>query len=149
MRKVGTYFLMSFCQAVWSIIHAAYSLVRPYSVANMFRPWLKDLSMLLGAEAMCWSLWLYKNDLGFGKKQSSCPFIYQVIYWLRTWAILQTSTTQDLVAVASQCLARVAKDFYWFWITHLPYLVCMAACIVSIYKLMKTIRGTCVFYFSL
>jgi len=73
---------------------------------------LKPL-VLLGAAAMCWSLWLCRNAIIFENEQ---PFFMQVIYstthWLRTWSIRQKPTSQEVVVAASQFLAQVAKEFF-------------------------------------
>ena len=68
-----------------------------------FSKTLKPL-VLLGAAAICWSLWLCSNDLVFEKEKHSSPLqvIFLVIPWLRTWAILQRLDSQDLVVAASQ-----------------------------------------------
>ena len=68
-----------------------------------FSKTLKPL-VLLGAVAICWSLWLCSNDLVFEKEKHSSPLqvIFLVIPWLRTWAILQRLDSQDLVVAASQ-----------------------------------------------
>ncbi|WVZ90617.1 hypothetical protein U9M48_036902 [Paspalum notatum var. saurae] len=45
-----------------------------------------------------------------------CQFAHEVIFltihWLRSWAILQKPSSQDLVIAASQYLAQVAKEFF-------------------------------------
>jgi hypothetical protein len=86
----------------------------------MFGIWLdglrKDLKplVLLGAAAMCWSLWLGRNAVIFENKQSSfLQVIYSTTHWLRTWSILQKSTSQEVVVAVSQFLAQVAKEFFY------------------------------------
>jgi hypothetical protein len=67
------------------------------SVSHMFGNWvgrnknLKPLLLLLGAAAICWSIWLHKNDIVFGKENNYSPLqvSYMVIYWFHTWTILQ------------------------------------------------------------
>ena len=70
--------------------------------------------VLLGAAAICWSIWLKRNDMVFEKTNyvSSVQVIYIAIQWLRTWTVLQKLDSQALVAVATQQLARVAKDCF-------------------------------------
>jgi len=114
------FFECRFARAVWAIIHAAFGLAQPRSVSNMFGSWLVSFKkefkplVLLGAAATCWSLWLSRNNLVFEKKQYHSPLqvIFSTIHWLRSWAILQKPSFQDLVIAASQCLAQVAKEFF-------------------------------------
>ena len=94
-------------------------LPRPLNVSNMFVRWLdglrKDLKplVLLGAAAMCWSLWLCRNAVIFENKQPSfLQVIYSTTHWLRTWPILQKPTSHEVVVAASQSLAQVAKEFF-------------------------------------
>ena len=70
--------------------------------------------VLLRAAAICWSIWLKRNDMVFEKTNyvSSVQVIYIAIQWLRTWTVLQKLDSQALVAVATQQLARVAKDCF-------------------------------------
>jgi hypothetical protein len=70
---------------------------------------------MLGAADTCWSLWLCRNNLVFERKHVYRPLqvIFSIIYWLRTWAILQRPNSQDLVVVASQILAKVAPHFFY------------------------------------
>jgi len=87
----------------------------------MFGIWLCGISkemkqlVLLGAATTCWSLWLCMNDIAFERKSnpSTLQVIFSVIHWLRSLIILQKLALQDLVVVASQHLAQVAKDFFY------------------------------------
>ena len=87
----------------------------------MFGIWLLGISkemkqlVLLGAATTCWSLWLCMNDIAFERKSnpSTLQVIFSVIHWVRSWIILQKPVLYDLVAVASQKLAHVAKDFFF------------------------------------
>jgi hypothetical protein len=105
---------------VWFIIHAAFGFSRPHSVSHMFGSWLwgigkeKKQLVLLGAAATCWSLWLCRNSLVFDKKHNLSPLqvIFKIVHWLRSWAILQRPTSQDMVVAASQYLMLVAKGFF-------------------------------------
>jgi len=119
MRQLNTCFL-SVVLLVLSGIQTASDLSQPHSVSNMFGSWLCGLSKelksltLLGSAATYWSLWLCRNDMVFERKHTCFPLqvIYSIIHWLRTWAVLQKPTSQDLVVAASQQLAQVAKEFF-------------------------------------
>ena len=63
-----------FAHLVWASVYAAWGIPRHLNVSNMFGRWLdglrKDLKplVLLGAIAMCWSLWLCRNAVIFENK---------------------------------------------------------------------------------
>ena len=95
---LNTYFLsVSFARAVWAIVQVASNLYPPHSARNMFGNWLRGIDkqfsahILVGAAALCWALWLTRNDVIFNNKCVSSPM--QVIHvctrWLRIWSILQ------------------------------------------------------------
>ena len=69
--------------------------------------------VLVGAAALCWSVWFCRNTVVFKNKHSSfLQVIYSTTHWLRTWAILQQPAFQEVLVVASQFLKRVAKGFF-------------------------------------
>jgi len=91
-----------------------------YSVDDMFGHWLDGIRsnlkplILLGASALCWSLWLCRNAFIFENKHTSfLQVIYLTMHWLRTWAVRQKSSSQEVVVAASQYLAQVAKEFFY------------------------------------
>jgi len=86
----------------------------------MFGSWLIGIPkeykplVLLGAAALCWSVWLCRNAVVFDNKKnlSFLQVIYSTTHWLRTWAILQKHTLQDKFVAAYNFLAQVANDFF-------------------------------------
>ena len=104
---------------VWSMVHAAWGIRRPSSVANLFGGWLNGIPkqfknlILVGAAALCWSVWLCRNAAVFENKHSSfLQVLYRTTHWLRTWATLQQPTSQEALVVASRFLEQVAKDIF-------------------------------------
>jgi len=88
-------------------------------VDDMFGHWLDGIEsnlkplILLGASALCWSLWLCRNAFIFENKHTSfLQVIYLTTHWLRTWAVLQKSSSQEVVVAASRYLAQVANEFF-------------------------------------
>ena len=103
---------------VWALIYAAWGLPKPSSVSNMFGNWLNGIPkdykplVLVGAAALCWSVWHCRNVVVFdNKKHSFLRVIFTTIHWLRTWPILQQPSSQDTLVAASHFLAQVAKYF--------------------------------------
>ena len=85
----------------------------------MFGSWLNGLPknfeplVLVGAVALCWSVWLYRNAMVFDNKPSFfLHVIFSTTHWLRTWAILQKYSLHDKLVAASHFLAQVAKVFF-------------------------------------
>ena len=82
----------------------------------MFGRWLtcvpKDMRnlVLMGATALCWSIWLSRNGVFFDNKMVSSPLqvITLVTRWLRTWAILHKPGLRDTIVVLSRRLDQVA-----------------------------------------
>jgi len=85
----------------------------------MFGNWLNGIPkvyqplVLVGAVALCWSVWRCRNAVVFyNKKHSFLRVIFATTHWLRTWAILQRPSSQDILVAAAHFLAQVAKDFF-------------------------------------
>ena len=104
---------------VWVSVYAAWGISKPHNMSNMFGSWLneipKDLKplVLLGAAALCWSVWLCRNSVVFdNKKAFFLLVIYSTTHWLRSWALLQQHYLQDKLVAGSHFLAQVAKDFF-------------------------------------
>jgi hypothetical protein len=82
---------------MWRIIHISFNLKPPTSVHNLFTGWLEGLNrkikyqILVGASAICWALWLTRNNVVFDK--ATTPSYLQVTlkgtYWTRYWTLLQ------------------------------------------------------------
>ena len=75
------FFDCRFARLGWATAYAAWGLPRPHSVDDMFGHWLDRIqsnlkpSIILGASALCWSLWLSRNAFIFENKH----FFLQVI----------------------------------------------------------------------
>ena len=115
------FFECKFARAVWAIVQVASNLYPPRSARNMFGNWLRGIDkqfsahILVGAAALCWAMWLTRNDVVFNNKCVSSPM--QVIHvctrWLRTWSILQKPEDRDLFMMASTRLERTAREVFY------------------------------------
>jgi hypothetical protein len=49
--------------------------------------------ILLGAAALCWAIWLNRNDMVFNNVKSNTfiKVIFSTTYWIRTWLLLHKS----------------------------------------------------------
>ena len=103
------FFQCRLSRLVWSVIHLASNLKPPRNVGHMFGSWLscvpKEMRnlLLMGATALCWSIWLSRNGVIFDNKMVSSPLqvITLVTRWLRTWAILHQPGLRDTIMVVS------------------------------------------------
>ena len=79
-------------RAIWSIANLALGINKPHSSTHMFGNWLGGLDkklrplVLLGAAAICWSIWLKRNNVVFEKPNYDSPVqvIHVAIKWLCT-----------------------------------------------------------------
>jgi hypothetical protein len=77
------FFQCQFARSIWSVIQLASTLYQPRSVSNLLWNWLNGVDdsfekhIRVGAIAIIWSLWLYRNDKVFNDKNSS---LLKVIY---------------------------------------------------------------------
>ncbi|WVZ91642.1 hypothetical protein U9M48_037786 [Paspalum notatum var. saurae] len=114
------FFECRFARTVWDFFQCASNLTKPNNAPHMFGSWLQGLPstwqriVLLGAAALCWSIWLCRNDLVFEKKNGCSPLqvIFAAVHWVRSWAILQRADSQDMAMEASRLLAQVATDIF-------------------------------------
>ena len=87
------FFHCRFARTIWSITQMVSGLPKLVSVLHVWQlGGNKNLKpLLLGGAAICWSIWLRKNDIVFGKENNYSPLqvSYMVIYWFNTWSILQ------------------------------------------------------------
>ena len=84
----------------------------------MFGNWLAGIptnlkaQLLVGASALCWSIWFCRNDIVFYKKNITNPL--QVIllcgFGLCAWANLQTLAQKEYMLDGSLMLEFVAKQ---------------------------------------
>jgi hypothetical protein len=109
-------------KALWRAIHMVLGLKPPTSTRNIFGAWHKQSGrefrslLLIGAAALCWSLWLTRNELVFDKcsPKSILQVVFRATHWLRQWGLLQRNEDmkkfiaqgcQKLETAALQCSA--------------------------------------------
>jgi hypothetical protein len=85
-------------------VHITFGIQAPTSFANLFGSWLHGLSpklrsqILLGAAALCWAIWLNRNNMVFNKAKSNTTtqVIFRVTYWIRQWSMLHREEERPL-----------------------------------------------------
>ena len=64
-----------FARLAWWAVQCAFNLSPPLSIENLFGNWLNGIpkllksQLLVGASALCWSIWLCRNDAVFNKNR--------------------------------------------------------------------------------
>jgi len=114
------FFYCRLARMAWATVHASWGISKPRNVSSMFGSRLNGIPkqlkqlVLVGAAALYWSVCLCRNTVIFcNKKSSFLQVIFSTIYWLRTWAILQQPTSQDILVAASLFfLVQVTNDFF-------------------------------------
>jgi len=67
------FFECHFASFVWNTVHITFGIQPPASFAHLFGSWLHGLcpkvksQIFVGAAALCWALWLNRNDMVFNK----------------------------------------------------------------------------------
>jgi hypothetical protein len=113
------FFQCRFAGSIWSIIQVASDLYPPCSVANIFGNWLHGIDnrfrthIRVGALAIIWSLWLYRNDKVFNDKVSSpLQVIYRCTGTFRLWSSLQRVEHRGLFTEVCAWLEALARDTF-------------------------------------
>jgi len=103
------FFYCHVAKFVWSAVFFAFGVKALASVSNMLCSWLRGFSMklrkqfLVGVAAMCWAIWLSRNDVVFNQKQpnSYLQVIFRGTHWARSWS--QLAKEEEKVHVKSNC----------------------------------------------
>lgn len=75
----------------------------------------KSKLILVGAFAICWALWLSRNDMVFDKSPSISylQVIFRATYWFRCWAQLQKCKDDgELMKVACRRLETTVMQLF-------------------------------------
>ena len=86
-----------FAKFIWRAVQFSFGLYIPTSISHIFYRWFlgvdkkKSKLILVGASAICWALWLSRNDMVFynSPSMSYIQVLFNATYWLRSWAHLQ------------------------------------------------------------
>ena len=94
---------------VWSAIFFAFGVKAPTNAINMLCSWPSGFPMklrkqvLVGVAAMCWAIWLSRNDVVFNRKHpnSYMQVIFRGAHWARSWS--QLSKEEEKVCMMNNC----------------------------------------------
>ena len=110
---------------VWNVVFVTFGIVPPSSITNMLGTWLRGFNLrsrkllLIGATAMCWAIWLSRNEVVFkqNKPNSYLQVLFRVTYWARFWSQLSEAEAMQLIKSNCQRLEGVIMELYnkWGW----------------------------------
>jgi hypothetical protein len=73
--------------------------------------------LLTGASALCWAIWLTRNDVVFDECQPKTfmQVLFRGTHWLRRWALLQRSNyIKEMMIQTYQSLETSGSNFFFF-----------------------------------
>jgi hypothetical protein len=105
---------------VWGIVCITFDIRIPVSVEDVFGSWIRDFPfkqrnrVLLGVAAVCWAIWLSRNDMVFQRtRPNSClQVIFRGAYWIRSWSILSKEEERDSLMLGCRNLETTALDVF-------------------------------------
>jgi hypothetical protein len=85
----------------------------------MFTYWLGGINrktksqILVGASAVCWAVWLTRNDIVFDKAiaPSYLQVIFRGAYWIRSWSLLQKDD-RHVMKMGCRTIETVAMELF-------------------------------------
>jgi hypothetical protein len=91
------FFGCHFVKFIWRSIHVIFGIREPINVSDLQYNWLLNIEsshrtkMLTGAVAICWEIWLSRNDTVFDKcsPKTYMQVLFRGTYWYHLWALLQ------------------------------------------------------------
>jgi hypothetical protein len=78
---------------------------------EVFRKKQRDL-VLIGMAALCWALWISRNDLVFQKSQykSILQVIFRGTFWIRSWSVLSKQDGRAILKDGCHALEAMALE---------------------------------------
>ena len=123
---------------VWNAVYVVFGIQPPTSMSFLLGSWLGNFSrklqkhILVGASALCWTIWLSRNDVVFQKTipNSYLQVIFRGIYWARCWSQLSKEEEKLSLKKRACSLESTVMAFYskhgWNFRNRLKLLVCFS-----------------------
>ena len=114
------FFDCQLARIIWRIVHVSFNITPPMNILHMFNGWLIGLNkklmykILVGASAVCWAIWLSRNDMVFNNSRAATPLqvIFRGTHWIRYWALLQKENERPQVTLGCRVLETTAMEFF-------------------------------------
>jgi hypothetical protein len=104
----------------------AFGIAAPSGVEHLLGDWLANWNVkhkrqiLVGVTALCWSIWLCRNDVEFNRKNfnSLLQVVFRGTYWTRTWAALsrreeEKNNLKNACRKLETVVMQVFNNFGW------------------------------------
>jgi hypothetical protein len=109
-----------FAKFIWRIVHVSFNLIPLTSVHNLFIGWLEGIIrklkylILVGASAICWTIWLTRNDIVFDKvvAPSYLQVIFVETYWIRSWSLILKKEDCHLMKMGCRIIETIAIEVF-------------------------------------
>ena len=109
-----------FARFIWNTVHITFGIHPPSSISDMFGSWLHGIGaklknqILLGAVALCWAMWLNRNDVVFNnaKTNTFLQVIFRATYWIRHWSLLSKEEERPIFKNGCQILETVIMEVF-------------------------------------
>jgi hypothetical protein len=106
---------------VWGCVAVAFGINKPNSVQHLFGSWLRSFLkkqrnlVVIGVAALCWAIWISRNDLVFNKSQfvSILQVVFRGVFWIRSWAILSKDDGRNSLKAGGLLLESVAMAIFY------------------------------------
>lgn len=106
---------------IWGLVEICFGLKPPHNTMHMFSSWLNGIGgrlkqlLLVGASAICWAIWLSRNDVVFDKSpmKTFMQVIYRGTYWFRFWSQMQKAEDdKELIKTACLKMENVVMEIF-------------------------------------
>jgi hypothetical protein len=106
---------------IWNAVHITFGIQPPSSFPELFGAWVDGISrklrhqFLLGVAALCWAIWLNRNDVVFNNTGSNTfmQVIFRATHWIRSWSQLHKSEdARDRLKKGCQILETMVMEVF-------------------------------------
>lgn len=90
----------------------------PVDNSDMFGPWVHNCPrkyrshVLIGAIAVCWAVWMSRNDIVFNKSSShnALQVLFRATYWIRCWSKMSKEEEGEVLRKGCQQIEVTAME---------------------------------------
>ena len=114
------FFDCQMARIISKIVQVSFNISPPVSIFHMFNGWLNGINkkfmykILIGASALCWTIWLSRNGMVFNNFRAVTPLqvIFRGTHWIRFWALLQKEDDRPHVFMGCRVLETTFMEIF-------------------------------------
>jgi len=114
------FFDCQMARIVWRIVQVSFNISPPVSIFHMFNGWLNGINkelmykILVGASALCWTIWLSRNDMVFNNFRAVTPLqvIFRGTHWIRFWALQHKEDDRPHVLMGCRVIETTSVEIF-------------------------------------